>query len=1082
MGTKSLEPLALMPSLAPPVRVSLFGGPKLELHGCRIPLSPFEAALVSLVAGHEADGLTRSTILSYFWEEGDEAQLRKRLSQLLYSIQKKLAPHSLFRTEGDVVRLHSHFVSNDFGQFVQDLREGRPLRAAALITQGFFRDCKEYPTAQFEDWAHSFERRLRSDVKCLGRNLLERAEREGAWIRASEAALALLLLDPLDDTSLRSALRAESLLFGKEWCFSTLFALARARVQAVIPDWSPELETVTLLTKLDASQGPRVAGRRELNSRPFAEAPFVGRGAQFEALSTALAEAPSNGVLTLGILGEAGIGKSRLGQEITSFAQLSGFHVLTFECSEFEQSLPLAVFQDALKTAGVPPASQDFPQPFLRSPSGRIINHLERHASAQPLLLFFDNLQWVDTSSLGVLEFVYRRWRSRSLILLASARSTVPGREMSAGQRWLLSRTSPEQLIVLPELEPEATRELLESVFRQKLCEETLKEARSLAGGVPAFLLSLAPLDMESLPKPLNTFQQREPFNATAAHGVLAEWVKGLSHPAKDVLELLAVSSRPLSSDVGASILKIDRDGWWRNLGELEGRLLLDWVNGRVTLRHGLIRRHVVAQMPEGRWRHLNQSIAERFSGSSSMPAGDLALHFHHGEGGKLGRDAASDAAAQAERIGAYSEALRYSELVVGFSLSEGERLAAKVQFAVRLFRFGKLHRAIEELGKTIPEARTAGMESEALHCELSLMSCGLQLGRVDCAAVLEKATAIAVEALRSRSWVIAGDAFDLLLKVFEARDDVRGIRRVLRRIQLLLPQVDSVEGRVRLNSILALACFYESPTHGLECARRAVALATEAPCSDEECLWALNRLLVCLISQGTLLSEEGQTTLSRARELAERSGDLLLRCYPVANHSAWQLDIGDPQGALKTLESVIPHFAHRAGPEGHLRVLGNRGLALLQLGDFETALRELTVAESLMTPLTGAQIRRQLHAGIGLALLQLGRMKAAQARADMIQPLPRKWAADPTVVASFLSTLLCRQGQPAKGVEVISEAAMNIRGRFPVHWINLTLMQAKLSRRIGLSVAPEVLVEASDQARTLKLIGALRDLERLKR
>jgi DNA-binding SARP family transcriptional activator len=143
MGPRPLKPLALMPCLAPSVRVSLFGGPKLELHGCRIPLSPFEAALISLVAGHEGDGLTRSTILSYFWEEGEEAQLRRRLSQLIYSIQKKLAPHSLLRTAGGRVCLSSDSVSTDLHQYLRDFRESRPLPAAALVTRGFLRDCKE---------------------------------------------------------------------------------------------------------------------------------------------------------------------------------------------------------------------------------------------------------------------------------------------------------------------------------------------------------------------------------------------------------------------------------------------------------------------------------------------------------------------------------------------------------------------------------------------------------------------------------------------------------------------------------------------------------------------------------------------------------------------------------------------------------------------------------------------------------------------------------------------------------------------------------------------------------------------------
>jgi DNA-binding SARP family transcriptional activator/tetratricopeptide (TPR) repeat protein len=1070
---------SIVPLPDPPLLLTLFGGLRLESQTQRVRLSPFQTALVALVAGHEGMELRRSTIVSYFWTEGEDAQLRRRLSQLIYSLQKKLAPVSLLRTHGDHVCLADASVTTDLKRFLHLYKGRRVLPAAALVSRGLLVDLEDYPTAEFESWAKALDRKLRSDLTCLTEDILEMAECEAAWSRAAEAAAALLLLDPSDERSLRSCIRAEGLAGGRSGTLSPI-GRVQARIRTVIPGWEPEPKTVNLSRALPASQPTHQPSFDDSGHREATDPPFVGRGQEFERLSRFLKVRPSGHVLVLGMVGEPGVGKSRLGQEVVNFARLSNFRTITVGCTEFEQGVPLATLDriwerlrgSALPRHEVAIPSQELCEGFFRQ--------LQNEGAEEPLLLFFDDLQWLDSSSLAVLEFVCRRWNTGNFIVMATIRSPIPGQEASQGQRWLMSRTKSSHLVDLPELDAKAVDGLLEGVLGRPLSRDVLEESRRLAGGVPALLMALAPSDLtppfEHCDVPSPTSVPTKP----AARRALEERTRGLSPLSRAVLELLAVSSQPLNSEFGAQILQSQRGMWWKGLAELEARLLVTWSQGRASLRHGLVRRHVIAHMPEGRWRQLNQAIAERFSRTSTMAAGDLALHFHNGEGGKVGREAACVAALQAEQTGAYSEALRYSELVVGLSISQAEKLAAKVSFALRLSRFGQLHRAVEELASTVPEAHAVGMEAEALQCELCLMSCRLQLGQVDPRVVLERAESIASKTIEAHSWVIASEAFDLLLKVLDARDDVVGIRRTLKRVRLLLPRVDSVAGQVRFNAILAVACFYESPAQGLDCARRAVALADASDCSDEERLQALNRLLVCLISQGTLLSEEGQNTVTRAQALAECSGDLLLRCYPVANQSAWKLDIGDPQGALETLQPVIHYFAHRAGPEGHLRVLGNRGLALLHLGNFDEALRDLTMAESLTTPLTGSQIRRQLHAGIGLSLLQLGRVRAAQARAEMIRPIPKQWVVDPTVVIGFLSTLLCRQGRPGEGIELLSTTAENIRRRFPLHWINLVLMQAKLKKQHGLCLPLDLLTEATLKAEKLNLTKASWDLRQL--
>ena len=155
--------------------------------------------------------------------------------------------------------------------------------------------------------------------------------------------------------------------------------------------------------------------------------PLVGREPELGWLRAALAEAWEERGLVAALVGEAGIGKSRMVDELAAEAMAAGGQVLVGRCYETERILPFRPWVDALRVGwilddavlwrDVGPAwraelARLFPE--LRaarpSPARSAEDHLRlfealgevivRIAAQRPLLLVLEDLHWADEMSL----------------------------------------------------------------------------------------------------------------------------------------------------------------------------------------------------------------------------------------------------------------------------------------------------------------------------------------------------------------------------------------------------------------------------------------------------------------------------------------------------------------------------------------------------------------------------------------------------------------------------------------------------------------------------------------------------------
>ncbi|MET0965063.1 MAG: BTAD domain-containing putative transcriptional regulator [Nakamurella sp.] len=210
---------------------------------------------------------------------------------------------------------------------------------------------------------------------------------------------------------------------------------------AIAPTVSPPAST---------TPGPPAPGPPALGSSAPASAtepPLVGRRGELQSLHDLVEGARQSRPGTALIVGEAGIGKSRLLRELMTAKESPAIMTLTVSCAEDQGAPPLWPWAQLLATldqlapaAGSPDLSLIAHSPseiFADDPESEqsrfglwesITRRLTDAARLTPLLLIFDDLHWADPSSLALLRHVIDRLgHARMAVVLARRPVVDPG-------------------------------------------------------------------------------------------------------------------------------------------------------------------------------------------------------------------------------------------------------------------------------------------------------------------------------------------------------------------------------------------------------------------------------------------------------------------------------------------------------------------------------------------------------------------------------------------------------------------------------------------------------------------------------
>lgn len=641
------------------VSIALLGGFRARLdHAGAVSLPTRKSqALLAYLAVPAGRPHLRDELAALLWGGIRDESARASLRQALFAIRKSIGEAALV-TEGATVALAPETVEVDVAELVQAVANGSPeaLARALELYKGDLLAGLVVDEAPWEEWLIGERERVREvALEGLAR-LLAHQRRAGASEAAIQTALKLLTLDPLHEAVHRTLMRLYADL-GRRGSALRQYQQCVAALQRELGT-EPEAETKQLYQEVLRRRTAVAAYIEDASERL---GPLVGRDVELRVLRAALDDVTKGSARIVALVGDAGIGKSRLVTALLTEARARPARALVARCYETERSLPFGPWIDALRAArlSADDAALRALDPVWRAELPRLLPELgaspavssgddrlrlfeavtrlvEGLAASSPLVIALEDAHWADDVSMALLSYVRRRLDGARVLILVTARADELA-EAAVVRRTLADLEDQQQLVSLA-LAPLDRNETIALV-------RVLARARSDA------------VTLDRLGEEMWTASQGNPFMVVETMRALEQGAREtgagplplperVRHVITARLERLGRSARELSA-VGAAIGRafdfavLQRAAGLREeeaaaaVEELVRRRVLHSVGERFDFTHARIREVAYDAMLLPRRKLVHRHVAEAIevsSGGGDPGADGLALAHHYRE------------------------------------------------------------------------------------------------------------------------------------------------------------------------------------------------------------------------------------------------------------------------------------------------------------------------------------------------------------------------------------------------------------------------------------------------------------------
>jgi class 3 adenylate cyclase/uncharacterized protein (DUF1778 family) len=442
---------------------------------------------------------------------------------------------------------------------------------------------------------------------------------------------------------------------------------------------------------------------------------FVGQAQELERLRSAYREAASSGARLVTVVGDSGIGKSRLAKELVDALEERG-HVVIASCPPYGEGTTFSPIRQAFRAAG-----RD--ESVLEGSSYEVFaatrSLFEELAAEQPLLAVFDDVHWAEETLLDLIEHLSVRLGEARVLLLCLGRPELAERR----PQWL---AHPDTALRLDALSDADARGLLDALDAPDAVRERIAE---LAEGNPLFIEQLA------------AFAGEEGTNVKLSgsiSGVLHSRLDRLDLEERAVLERAAVIGRSFSLDAVLQLIpEAEREVAQARVFELVRRGLIkpdvSVPGDGFRFQHALIREAVYEAMPKALRADLHEAVATRLDEAGAEPA---VVGFHLEHASRLHDELGLHEVGLARRAGhllhvAAEETLSRTDAPATISLLERARTllptddpelpSALTGLGVARLNSGDLPGAEAALTEAVEAAVALGLRADELHARIEL-------------------------------------------------------------------------------------------------------------------------------------------------------------------------------------------------------------------------------------------------------------------------------------------------------------------------------------------------------------------------
>ena len=654
--------------------------------------------------------VSRARLASLLWPRVAEKARAHRLRQTILQL-KKLGIG--VNADRDNLLLPQHDARSD----VDDLSSSDRATALRHDSLEFLPGYDPQLSESLRDWVDSKRGEAHAAATGILVQELVRSRLQADWSGVERSAAKCLSLDACNETAVLAQAEAAAMRGGKRKAVSIL-----DRFIADVGVTQADLKLPATLLRRRIVE--RIPDRPALlNTDP----PFVGREIEMEPLTRSFVRARTGHGSGILIVGEPGIGKSRLSAELGRFADLQGAQVQRVTCRRSDVDRPLSLFVDIVPqlrempgALGCAPetfawlkrltefeqrsddSSQGDSDTLFQNVRAALFDLLDSVAEERCLVILIDDVQWLDSASARILVRMMEWCATRRLFFLLNSR---PG---DNSFRDYAEKARLDTLILGP-LKPVASTALLQSVALRPGDEpqpEFIEWCLAVAEGNPFFLQELAHQWIE-------TGQRYEaPPSVTR---VLQERLSRLSEEALQVLQTCAVLSDHATLDRVERVLEYPPHQLLSAVGELSRAAMLSMPNEgkdltpvQIQPRHDFLASAAISRLPAVSLAFIHRrsaDVLEKEIAQATMPTTMLwacARHRHHAGERQKAHSLSMACAQHLVDVGLAEEAAAAFQKSLDYCATDEQRLQVLPRLAFAYQLNGEWERSKEVLRSCI--------------------------------------------------------------------------------------------------------------------------------------------------------------------------------------------------------------------------------------------------------------------------------------------------------------------------------------------------------------------------------------------
>ena len=662
--------------------IRLFGGfqlscdskPSHDLYQAR------QQNLLAYLLLHQENPQPRRQIAFAFWPETNEKQALTNLRQLFHHLRNNFLEHASYiastnRTLQWEPQAAFRLDVDDFASCLTEAQNSDSLEqrstlleeAVGLYQGPLFPDC-------YDEWILPIREGLHQQFIDALTQLIQLTEEAGKFTKAIGFAQRLLQHDPLHESAHRQLMQLY-LQHGDRAAAMRIYHDCATLLRNEL-GVEPSAETAAVYDRLLLDGRLLFDGRllsddeqptHEALIREAESSDLIGRIGEWHQLRAAWGDAAARRAQLFVVAGEAGIGKTRLAEEL--FIQngrhgLSAIRTRSYAAAgdlaygpiaEWLRSEMLKPLWHHLGETWLSEIARIVPeilteQPTLPKPEPlterwqrkRLFEALAHAfcAHTAPLLLVLDDLQWCDSDTLEFLHFLLRHEPAKPLLIVGTVRPEEVDKEHPLTD--LLLNLRSDGLVNEIELEPlneEATAALANQTATYDLEPDEQRSVLSATAGNPLYIVetvrsqSYLPLQNADNTLAVPNLAERQSLIPPRVYATIQRRLNALSPVARELAAVAAVIGRAFSFDLLSAVSEYAGSAVVRGLDELwQRRLVREQGVSEYDFSHDRIRDVAYGEIGVVGKRALHGRVAEGmvifFINDVDSVSSQVAFHF----------------------------------------------------------------------------------------------------------------------------------------------------------------------------------------------------------------------------------------------------------------------------------------------------------------------------------------------------------------------------------------------------------------------------------------------------------------------